>query len=129
MQIIYQVYFSTLSTASKLKARINADRSPFLRYHYVVVVLIISGVVLFLLFVFCCLVFEFVLLNDAVDCVINWQVLQLGCVGGFVEDEFKVVVLCVWDLVSLLWGHWRWWEDRVHRNSKYTLLVRECYLL
>ena len=119
MQIIYQVYFSTLSTASKLKARINADRSPFLRYHYVVVVLIISGVVLFLLFVFCCLVFEFVLLDYAVDGVVDGQVLQLGCVGG----------LCVWDLVSLLWGHWRWWEDRVHRNSKYTLLVRECYLL
>jgi hypothetical protein len=117
MQIIYQVYFSTLSTASNLKARINADRSPFLNIN-VVVVLIISGVVLFLLFVFCCLVFEFVLLNYAVDGIIDWQVLQLGCVGGFVEDEFKVVILCVRDLVSLLRGHWRWWENRVHRNSK-----------
>jgi len=37
----------------------------------VVVVLIISGVVLFLLFVFCCLVFEFVLFDYAIDGIVD----------------------------------------------------------
>ena len=60
---------------------------------------------------------HFLLLDDTVDELVDWQVLELVGVVSLVPDQLEAVLKTVGDVVLLTVRQWRWWIDRVNRDS------------
>ena len=74
------------------------------------------------------LFFHLFLLYNSIHIIIYWKIFQFLCVFPFIEHQLKFIILSIRTLMFLTRWDWRWWENRINRNSKFQINLKKYWL-